>query len=296
MTPRYCLLDRIACVAVHGADAQSFLQAQLSFDVANLTSGHAPLVGWHDPKGRVRALFRVLRQADRWVLMTPRDMLDTLLPRLSMYVLRAAVNVASAPDLQAAAVLDADEWVNARGVGNLDVGTVAAHDGLDWIRVGPGLVHVVGTAGAIATAVRALDTAPREHAELAEIKLGLPAVTHALTERFVAQMLNLDRLGAISFTKGCYPGQEVIARVHNLGSVKRRMRRYSARGAQVPSAGAEVIRADGTAVGEVVRAAPDADRIELLAVVEHEAAAAALTIAPNTTLVLEPLPYDVPAR
>ncbi len=296
MTPRHCLLDRTAVIAVRGVDAQSFLHAQLSFDIATLAPGHAPLAGWHDPKGRVRALFRVLRQDDRWLLLTPHDTVQSLVPRLKMYVLRAAVDIAPEPGLQAAAVLDADEWAAARGIGAAPADAVSTNDTLHWIRVGAGLVHVVGPASAIAAAVRGLDAAPSEHADLAEIRLGLPAVTHAVAERFVAQMLNLDRIGAISFAKGCYPGQEIVARVHNLGSVKRRMRRYSASGSDVPAAGSEVLGGDGTAVGEVVRAARAADRIELLAVVEHESASSMLTVAPGLTLTPETLPYDVPAR
>ena len=90
----------------------------------------------------------------------------------------------------------------------------------------------------------------RAAAALAEIRLGIPAITPAVAERFVAQMLNLDELGAVSFDKGCYPGQEVIARVHNLGGVKRRARRYAAPAAP-PAPGAPVLAADAQ-VGEVV--------------------------------------------
>ena len=295
MTARFSLLDGVACIAVHGADARTFLHAQLSQDMTAAT--RATLAGWHDPRGRVRALFRVLHLPERSVLLTPRDQLATVLPRLRMYVLRAAVVLETADDLQVAAVVNGDDWLEARGLpAEWPPNTVAEHGGLHWIRVGTGCAQAVGPRAQMTALGAALDRAPAELAELAEIRLGVPTVAHAVADRFVAQMLNLDLLDAISFNKGCYPGQEIIARVHNLGSVKRRMRRYSAPGSFVPSPGAQVQRADGMAVGEVVRAARDADRIELLAVVEHEAAAGALTIAPNLSLTLEPLPYDVPAR
>ncbi len=128
-------------------------------------------------------------------------------------------------------------------------------------------------------------------AALAEIGLGIPSITPAVADRFVAQMLNLDELGAVSFDKGCYPGQEIIARVHNLGGVKRRARRYAAPTAP-PALGAPVHAAD-VQVGEVVRSAATESGCELLAVVEHAAAGAALTCG-GATLRELPLPFAVP--
>ncbi len=104
---------------------------------------------------------------------------------------------------------------------------------------------------------------------LAEIRLGLPSIGAPVVEHFVAQMLNLDLLDAVSFDKGCYPGQEVIARVRHLGSVKRRMRRYACDAETPPAPGAAVVTADGANVGEVVRAERAERGSELLAVVEH---------------------------
>ena len=136
-----------------------------------------------------------------------------------------------------------------------------------------------------------MDSAPASAAELAEIRLGIPAVTSAVAERHVAQMLNLDKLDAVSFDKGCYPGQEIIARVHNLGGVKRRARRYGSP-ADPPTVGAAVLAA-GAQVGEVVRCAPARLGCELLAVVDHAAADTPLTCA-GSPLAELPLPFAVP--
>jgi hypothetical protein len=296
MTARYCLLDGVACIAVHGADAQSYLQAQLSQDVAALDATRAPLAGWHDPRGRVRALFRVLRWPERWVLLTPRDLLGGVLSGLRQYVLRAAVVLEPADDLAAAAVVDGDEWLASRGLAPAAPDSAVEQDGLRWVRQGAGLTQVVGLRSRLAILAAELQNAPADVAAVGEIRLGLPQVTSATADRFVAQMLNLDLLNAIAYNKGCYPGQEIIARVRNLGSVKRRMRRYSASGSALPAAGAEVFAADGTAVGEVVRAARSARRVELLAVVEHEFADRKLSVAPDLHLTREALPYEVPAR
>jgi folate-binding protein YgfZ len=123
--------------------------------------------------------------------------------------------------------------------------------------------------------------------------LGIPAITPTLAERFVAQMLNLDVLGAVSFDKGCYPGQEVIARVHNLGGVKRRLRRYATVGAAA-AIGTTIVTLDGAAVGEVVRSAPNGTGSELLALVDNTAADVSLSTSAGAQLRALPLPFDVP--
>jgi hypothetical protein len=107
-------------------------------------------------------------------------------------------------------------------------------------------------------------------------------------------MQNLDVLDAVSFDKCCYPGQEVIARVHHLGSVKRRMRRYACDSETPAAPGATIVVADGTNVGEVVCAARADRGSELLAVVEHSAAGGALSADGARLGELLPLPYAVP--
>jgi folate-binding protein YgfZ len=140
-------------------------------------------------------------------------------------------------------------------------------------------------------------SAPRS--QLDDIRQGLPQVYLATSEAFVAQMLNLDLLGAIAFDKGCYTGQEVIARAHYRGKVKRRMQRWRARGAVMPKPGDTVHAPDGRAL-TVVRAARGPDgAFELLAVgnfgTPNDPASAAPAPAPG--IVVEgplPLPYGLP--
>ena len=158
---------------------------------------------------------------------------------------------------------------------------------------GTGYWQVLGPSAAVAALEPEIARTPPAAAALAEIRLGLPAITAPLVDRFVAQMLNFDLLGAMAFDKGCYPGQEIVARVHNLGEVKRRVRRYSTRAAP-PAIGAAVTGA-GATVGEVVRSAPTPDGSELLAVVDHAAAAGPLTIV-DAPLHELPLPFAVPRR
>jgi tRNA-modifying protein YgfZ len=294
MALQHAALRDTVCLEARGADASAFLHAQLSRAIADLDPNLAPLAAWADARGRVRAVLRVCRLADRWLLVTPREGDDELLKKLRMFVLRSKVTLARATDVGVTALLgDGDEWLAARDVRAAETPpNRLVHSGdLALIRVGPSYWQAIGTLSARASFTAALEETSAAAATLAEIELGIPAITPSLAERYVAQMLNLDELDALSFDKGCYPGQEVIARVHNLGGVKRRVRRYAAP-AEPPAPGTPVLAAE-TQVGEVVRSAATRSGCELLAVVEHAAAGAPLTCA-GTLLAALALPFAVP--
>ena len=287
------LLDTV-CLEVRGTDAEAFLHAQLSRAVANLDPGLAPLAVWADPRGRVRALVRVCRLPERWLLVTPRDGAEDLVKKLRMFVLRSKVTLARATDVGVTGLLgDGQQWLDTRDVSaaNTPPNHLVRRGDLALIRVGASYWQALGTLSARVSFVAGLEEASSTEATLAEIGLGIPAITPALADRFVAQMLNVDELDAVSFDKGCYPGQEIIARVQNLGGVKRRARRYAAP-ADPPAIGTPVLAA-GSEVGEVVRSAAARFGCEMLAVVDHAAADSPLTCA-GAPLAELPLPFAVP--
>ena len=287
------LLDTV-CLEARGADAAAFLHAQLSRAVVDIEPAEAPLAAWADPRGRVRALVRVCRSSDRWLLVTPRDGADELLKKLRLFVLRSKVTLARADDVAVTALLgDGDQWLASQGgpAGDTRPNRAVRRGEITFVRIGPSYWQVLGAPAALGSLTADLAKATAADAALAEIALGIPSVTPAIADRFVAQMLNLDELDAVSFDKGCYPGQEIIARVHNLGGVKRRTRRYAAP-AEPPALGAAVLAA-GSQVGEVVRSAASRSGCELLAVVEHAAAGSPLTCA-GSPLTELPLPFAVP--
>ena len=201
-----------ASLVLSGPDSFDFLQAQLTSDLAKVTTGAAPaLTAWCNPKGRVICLFRV-RQSDEgvWRLTLPALLADPASQRLIMYRFRSKVDI----DRDAA--------------GAEDLG-VAANDSEDEWR-------------------RSL------------IVSGIPYVDSAQSERFTPHMLNLDLLGAVDFDKGCYPGQEIVARTHFRGVSKRRLRRFSAASGHNPG---DKVQMAGRDAGEIVNALGG----ELLAVV-----------------------------
>lgn len=271
--PSFSLAENLGCIVVQGTDAAAFLNAQLSGDLRAATPNRAPLTAWHSAKGRVRAIVRVARHGDRWLLLLPRESVPTLLAQLKLFVLRSDVVLGDDPALAVGAVVGAGaEWLSEHvpALGSEPNAAAADNERL-WLHAGAGLTYVLGPPAKLAELAASLPAAPAGAVELAEIRLGIVRLDAASAERFLPQMLNLDRLGAVSFDKGCYPGQEVIARTHHLGSVKRRLRRLAGDGA--PAApGDAVADAAGEQAGEVVSAAPAGDGFESLAVVRLDAA------------------------
>lgn len=275
MDALYCSLPDLGVFEVTGSDARPFLNGQLSIDVPD--AGRAPLAAWAAANGRVRALVRVVPVDSGCLLLAPASMRETLCRRLGMFVLRADVRIGASARLAVGAVLDAAPgWLAARGLEPAakrdDAQTVGEEI---WIRVGPRLTYVVGAEAELEALARLAEPGSRAAVELAEIELGLPAVVPETAEQFLPQMLDLDRLGGVAFDKGCYPGQEVIARTQNLGKVKRRPRRFALSG-DPPEPGTAIYTADGEEAGRVLRAAREAERTELLAVVRLDLAASEL--------------------
>ena len=273
--------DGLGVLAFRGADAARFLQGQLSADVDKLDDGASTLAGLHNPQGRVLALLALVRASREEILaVLPRELVPVVEQRLRKYVLRAKVRI---EDLCASLRV---------------IGAAAGEPGP------AGLARISWGERALLLAPAALEldeAMPREPWGRADIAAGLPQVFTATSEAFVAQMLNLDLLGAIAFDKGCYTGQEVIARAHYRGRVKRRMQRWlNASG--VALAPADNARApDGRAL-TVVRVAqrPDGQQ-EILAIGNFAAATAPLAETPAADGTAGPevsgpltLPYPLP--
>jgi folate-binding protein YgfZ len=269
-------LPHVRLLCVTGPDATDFLQAQLSTRVDNLAPQCSALAGWHDARGRVRAVFRILRITDGYLLETPADLAEQLCQAMRMFVLRADVRV-ELTDLVCAGIAATAGQTSPAGAATpaaADLilpdtpGDVAVAGPVSAVCVAPGCWHFIAPADVLT----GLDDADSGPTVAAEIRAGIPQVDSRTTLQFVPHMLNLDRLGAIDFEKGCYPGQEVIARTQHLGSVKRRARAFSldlpAQAATVPESDTPIVDSGGERIGEVLRAARDADgSVVLLAVV-----------------------------
>jgi tRNA-modifying protein YgfZ len=257
------LLPFLGVLRVTGPDALGFLQGQLTNDVRLLLDGRTQLAALNTPQGRVVALMR-LRQFDDVVhALLPTELLEPVSTLLRRYVLRSKVQVHIAADLQ---------------VGWLDGRALPATDAVvfDYARRRQVVAATADAWRAIAGAAP-MKARPRAEDEwlAQDIADGLPQVFAATSGAFVAQMLNLDLLDAISFSKGCYTGQEIVARTQHLGRIKRRLLRYRLPPGPVPAPLA-ALYSDTTKVAEVVISAGLNDGVHLLAVTSLEARGTAL--------------------
>ncbi len=209
-------------IRVAGADAASFLQGQLTQDVLGLDAHRSALAGWCSAKGRLMASFVVWRPAPDEVQMAcSADVLPAVLKRLSMYVLRARCKLT-----------DASAELPLHGV----AGTAA--NAPAWRRVDGliGLPPARGVARALfAGAVPALPALEADAWAWLEVASGVPRIVGATVEQFVPQMVNFEVVGGVNFQKGCYPGQEVVARSQYRGTVKRRAFVFESAAAAAPA-------------------------------------------------------------
>ncbi len=275
-------LDALGTILISGGDAQSFLQGQLSFDMSRLTPDYVEVASINSAQGRVQAVVWLLRRHATIVMMLPVAMADTVIARLRKFVLRAKATIES-------------------GQGQLSVGSIDSSRMPQPVRGhlerdGLSLIHWPGGHGLVIAPAHIpmqVDPANNDAWRLENIRAGLPAVYPQTHEAFIAQMLNLDLLQGISFEKGCYTGQEIIARMHFRGQVKRRMLRYSFAGSP-PAPGARVV-SEGNHAGDVVDAVATSNGSELLAVINLAQADAPLAIdgEPGKALQRLPLPYDL---
>ena len=296
--PALCPLTDMGVIEVTGDDAEGFLNGQLSHDVSSRLPLRATLSAWLDARGRVLALFRAIRTGEHWLLLTRGADIDALIRRLEMFVLRADVRLrdVSSECFTAAALGDIDPWLASRSVSlSRQTGAAATANGAFLVRVGPRLVYLVSAGATTWNLVHDIPASAEESVAAEEIRLGLVNLAPELTGRYTAHMLNLDRLGALAFDKGCYPGQEVVARTQNLGTVKRRVFRFSGESEREPAVGTALLDSGGIQVGEVVRAVTTGEScVEILAVVRIDSASGALTCAtePGLALTRESLPGE----
>jgi folate-binding protein YgfZ len=279
-------LAHLAALRFTGADALSFLQGQVSNDTQRLTESTPVLAAYSTAQGRVLALIYLLPHSSGVLAILPREILLPTMDRMRKFILRAKVRIEDAADLIVAGSLGAgsgSRYVEHDGIGMAPVG----HDASRYWVIGP---PEKIAAPADAAAANRIETQWR----LADIRAGLPQVYAATSEAFVAQMLNLDLLDGISFSKGCYTGQEIIARTQHLGRIKRRLFRL-----ELPSGtwsvGQALRLADGRQ-GRLTEVIDSRGRTEALAVLSVEASSGGGTDSPGEPLVdaVElPLPYSL---
>jgi len=278
-------LTHLGLLRFSGADAITFLQGQVSNDTAPLSGGTPVLAAYSTPQGRVVAVLRLLPHSSGILAVLPRDLVQSTLERLRKYVMRSKVKIedisetfaviglrrADAPTIADLPLPDATHaYVERNGIGVAPVG----HDAERlWVVGEVSVLTAAGLPPTLATQAALAAAAAQNAWRLADIRAGIPQVYAATQEQFVAQMLNLDLIDGISFTKGCYTGQEIIARTQHLGRIKRRLFRIGLPAGGNFSVGQSLQLADGRSA-RLTEVARTDEGYEALAVLTLEAAAA----------------------
>jgi folate-binding protein YgfZ len=280
-------LPGLAVLAFEGADAASFLQGQVTADLRDMPAGTSTLAGWCSPQGRVIALPRIGPVPGGFLAVLPRDLCAAVSERMRRFVMRAKL-----------AITDRSAELAITGVCGREPGVLerigALPSGIVTLRLPSSRELLIGSPAQLERAAAGMAPGSVEAWESRCIAEGEPEVYAHTSEYWVPQMLNLDLLGAIGFRKGCYPGQEIVARTQHLGRIKRRLLRYLVSGATLPAAG-DALFLGQAKVGEVVRSACDGDVAQLLAVVNLDAAGVGLSSEDGTvTCSPEAMPYGVP--
>ena len=278
-----CRLTDLGVIRAQGADAASFLHGQLTTDFASLGFSEARLAGFCSAKGRLMATLIAWKSADDEILLAlPAELLAPVLKRLSMFVMRAKCKLSDAS-------ADVPLW----GVAE------APSAGAVWSRQGDAIRLPSAPGAALFLTTQASPDLPvlaSADWQWLSLQSGLPWISAATSEQFVPQMVNLELLGGVNFKKGCYPGQEIVARSQYRGTLKRRSYLYELEASAAP--GQEIFHSEDPdqPAGMVVNVATRGGRSLILAETKIAALATGslhLGAATGPLLTPQAMPYDL---
>ncbi len=298
-------LSQFGVLEFAGADATEFLQNQLSCDLKSL-AGTSTYGSYCTPKGRMLASFLIWRSGEAWQMMLRQDILPAILKRLRMFVLRSKVSIGDGSERvlllgvagpHAGHVLgDAFGALPSapQGVATVDAGTLVSLPGGRWLAA-MGADAALAAWPALAKSLRPVGA---DAWDWTDIRNGVAFIGARTQEQFVPQMANMELIGGVSFKKGCYPGQEIVARTQHLGKVKRRLFLANVQAQAV--SGEELYGEDveGQSNGMVAcAAASPLGGTDVLAVVQRASAETSrvhLRSVDGPLLVFRALPYSFP--
>lgn len=290
-------LSNTGIIKVSGEDAESFLQNQLTNDIRNVTETTHQLSAWCSPKGRIIATFQIFKRNGPFFLIASADLIEHLIKKLRMYVMMSKVTVEDVSDSLVhfaysgiqldPAPTDSNQTLHHKSfsilkitgntprfeiIGNFD-------DAKELWQQCAATASVVKTNGW----------------NYLNILAGLPSITEASSEAWIPQMVNYIAIGGVDFKKGCYPGQEVVARLNYLGKTKRRMYRLQINTNELPAVGDSIITESGNDAGTILNAAINSDgKVEALAILKIAETQAELTLSGSEAgITLLDLPYSV---
>ena len=302
-------LSYYSVIEVAGDDAKTFLQGQLSNDIDQLDQNITQLSAYCTPKGRMLAIMRAWKHDNGYLLTLPTTLTETVIPRLRMYVLRSQVSLTPSDDLVHIGLSGENTPQLLQSYfgnipANINQATVSQNIVITRVHGTHTRFELIGPEADIEKLWAQLDTGVKAigtHAwHWLNIISGIPEITPAVSEAFVPQMANLDVLDGVNFKKGCYPGQEIVARMKYLGKLKQRMYLARIKSDTVPQSGESLYAPDfkNQPAGKVVstQLAPD-DHYDMLIVAQISSAnngKMMLGSVDGPTLTFSDPPYELP--
>ena len=263
-------LSYLAIIEISGTDAESFLNGQFTSNIGNITEHQLQFSAWCNPKGQVKTTFYIYRHADNFYILLPEELKASFLKQLSMYILRADVQLTDQSDslTRLGLCLEKSEILN-QLPDNLAVLPLAATETKQEQSR-----YIIVTDNEQAESIRntltekLADTDPSVW-QLLDIQAEIPWLTPETSEKFLPQMLNLDLMEALDYQKGCYPGQEIIARLHYRGELKRSLYLTTCTSKDTPESGANIVSSENKTVGTAIQAQTDNGLTYILAVIDN---------------------------
>jgi folate-binding protein YgfZ len=299
-----CDLSHLGLLEISGEDAVTFLQGQVTNDVKLLNGSNAHYTGYCSPKGRLLALFFAFSHHQKLHFQLNQKLLEPISKRLKMYVMRSKVDINNISDTVVKIGLNGDDIPALLAPFFTQIPT-KAYESFDTenatlIRLAgnkPRFEVICDTEQAkVIWQTLKTQCKPVGKAcwEWLEIQAGIPDIYMQTQEEFVPQMVNLDLLDAINFKKGCYTGQEIVARTHYLGKVKRRTHLAHINTSTPPQAGNDVLNANNEAVGKIVRSAPAPNAgYDVLAEIRLESVETSYLSVNGIKVEIQQLPYEL---
>lgn len=299
-----CDLSHLGLLQIQGSDALIFLQGQVTNDVKQLNGNNAHYSGYCTPKGRMLALFLAFSHHDHIHLQMPKVLIESISKRLKMYVMRSKVEIQDVSDTIVKIGINGPKAVALLStlfkqlpqkdyeLTTLDNGTLLKLPGNQpRFEILTDIIHAPEIWNFLSIEAKPVSA---EYWEWLEIQAGIPDVTPNTQEEFVPQMLNMDLIDGINFKKGCYTGQEIVARTHYLGTVKRRTYLAHIAASTQPAVGENIVNDNGDAVGKIVRSASaPAGGYDVLFEVRLESLEAGKLSFNDVKLEIKPLPYKL---
>lgn len=304
-----CNTSHLSIIKITGDDAQAFLQGQFSNDVAQINDQESQLNSYNSPKGRMYAAFRLCNIDSSYLMIIPKEIVGPVLKRLKMFVMRSNVVLEDISDQwktlgisgeNLPELLDSQNMTLPEGIGQCN-----KYGDKYLINLSSDMPRalILGIESEVVDLRIALEknyqTAPSSHWLRLDIQAGIPNIYENTMEAFVAQMINFQLIDGVSFTKGCYPGQEVVARMHYLGKLKKRMYRISLEEKASPDD--KIYNTDGSneqSVGQIVDAQENENGgYDALAVIQVAAESSKGLKVGNQnggSVTIETLPYTFP--